>query len=62
MILFFSESEDDQFLGWAIHHLSNKMLAVFIVLFAVKLIDYWNPRGKIDTLAKFTKHLEDLAK
>lgn len=59
-ILFFKECSDENINDWIKFHLGAKGVAIVLVLLAKRLIDYWNPKGKIDALAKIQRMTKNI--
>lgn len=59
-ILMFTQSENEDIVGWLQFHMANKTISIIIYYVMYKLIDYWLPKGKINGLAELAERLEKL--
>lgn len=60
--LFFAGCEEEDIAVWTMFHITNKMIAILLFSLTARLIDHWNPKGKIDALAKMMRKIENLSR
>lgn len=50
-----TDTDDADILKWIEYHFTFKMIGLALLFMAYKLVNYWNPKGKIDAFAKIEK-------